>query len=125
MFSMAATTPKVSLDSLFAESIQHLQSMHFFYKSDPKKYTNLFEAVRSLQSSCKAENVETGKLKVAEVSILMKCMDEDFNLFVLEGCRKSEMFRNWNTFITLVFTVLGDMIHDNREGNWEFHIFTS
>ncbi len=108
---------------LLCEAMERLQWNEFFNVNGVENYSEELNLLSNLKTSVsEKERHKSQQILDAFIEKSDKML-ADFNDFREESVAKSETFKYWDTFVTMV-SLLRDLIRADREGNWHLHMNT-
>ena len=110
--------------SLISEALEHLQLSAFMESVDGEKYKELFKQIGELQKLFQATHLDHQSIRDSCVKhqANLREFNADCDAFKRNGCKSSQQFEYWNTFLNEIAPVLRDLTRSHREADWKLHM---
>ena len=110
--------------SLISEALEHLQLSAFMESIDGEKYKELFKQIGELQNLLQVIHLDHQSIRDSWVKHQANLgeFNADFDAFKRNGCKSSQQFEYWHTFLNEVAPVLRDLTRSHREADWKLHM---
>ena len=91
---------------------------------DGEKYKELFKQIGELQNLFQTTHLDHQSIldSWTKHQANLSGFTADLDTFKQNGCKSSQQFEYWNTFLDEIAPVLRDLTRSNREADWKLHI---